>query len=70
MSSIRNILASHHKLMSDIRSILKSMAKVSIEHVDGQMLDRSTLVMVVRLIMHTFRDDSLMYIILSINLSC
>ena len=26
--SIRNILSYHHKLMSDIRSILKSLAKV------------------------------------------
>ena len=27
--SIRNILSYHHKLMSDIRSILKSLAKVT-----------------------------------------
>ena len=32
VSAIRNVLAIHHKLMTDIRTILKSMAKVCMRH--------------------------------------
>lgn len=32
VTMIRNLLATHHKLMSDVRSILKTMAKVNQPH--------------------------------------